>query len=223
MSSEKFRPFCLGLNVLRLKVPPFQWHTRANMDYRNETEAHDDVIKWKHFPRYWPFVRGIHRPPVNSPHKGQWRGALMFSSIYAWIKRLSKQLWGWWFETPSLSLWRHCNKMAAILQTAFWYIFACMKIVVVWFKFHWCFFYHLMRNQHWFMAWYRTGKISNIRRTESPNLNVSRLALQLSLCNILKPGVRARMKMQLEQRRQAMLQLHLSDQQFSYLLRCVIY
>ena len=23
-----------------------------------------DVIKWKHFPRYWPFVRGIHRPPV---------------------------------------------------------------------------------------------------------------------------------------------------------------
>ena len=40
---------------------------------------HDDVIKWEHFPRYWPFVRGIHRSPVNSPHKGQWRGALMFS------------------------------------------------------------------------------------------------------------------------------------------------
>ena len=36
---------------------------------------HDDVIKWKHFPHYWPFVRGIHRPPVNSPHKGQWRRA----------------------------------------------------------------------------------------------------------------------------------------------------
>ena len=31
---------------------------------------HDDVIKWKHFPRYWPFVRGIHRSPVNFPHKG---------------------------------------------------------------------------------------------------------------------------------------------------------
>ena len=42
---------------------------------------HDDVIKWKHFPRYWPFVRGIHRSPVNSPHKGQWRGALMFTLI----------------------------------------------------------------------------------------------------------------------------------------------
>ena len=23
--------------------------------------------------------------------------------------RLSKQPWGWWFETPSRSLWRHCN------------------------------------------------------------------------------------------------------------------
>ena len=46
---------------------------------------HDDVIKWKHFPRYWPFVRGIHRSPVNSPHKGQWRGALMFSLMCARI------------------------------------------------------------------------------------------------------------------------------------------
>ena len=46
---------------------------------------HDDVIKWKHFPRYWPFVRGIHRSPVNSPHKGQRRGALMFSLICVWI------------------------------------------------------------------------------------------------------------------------------------------
>ena len=24
-------------------------------------------------------------------------------------KRLSEQSWGWWFETPSWSLWRHCN------------------------------------------------------------------------------------------------------------------
>ena len=49
------------------------------------SSLHDDVIKWKHFPRNWPFVRGIHRSPVNSPHKGQWRGALMFSLICVWI------------------------------------------------------------------------------------------------------------------------------------------
>ena len=70
---------------------------------------HDDVIKWKHFPRYWPFEKGIHRSPVDSPHKGQWHRALMFTCIWALNKWLSKQSWGWWFETPSRSLWRHCN------------------------------------------------------------------------------------------------------------------
>ena len=47
--------------------------------------CHDDVIKWKHSPRNWPFMRGIHRSPVNSLHKGQWRGALMFPLICVWI------------------------------------------------------------------------------------------------------------------------------------------
>ena len=46
---------------------------------------HDDVIKWENFLRYWSSVRGIHRSSVSSPHKGQWRGALMFSLICAWI------------------------------------------------------------------------------------------------------------------------------------------
>ena len=55
---------------------------KKNIKYRRST-VHDDVIKWKHFPRNWPFVRGI--SPVNSPHKGQWRGALMFSLICVWI------------------------------------------------------------------------------------------------------------------------------------------
>ena len=64
--------------------------TKMNVMYRDVTYIsvplnHDDVIKWKHFPRNWPFVREIHRSPVNFPHKGQWRGALMFSLIYAWI------------------------------------------------------------------------------------------------------------------------------------------
>ena len=55
------------------------------MQYIGPHYDHDDVIKWKHFPRYWPFVRGIHRSLVNSPHKGQWRGVLMFSLICVWI------------------------------------------------------------------------------------------------------------------------------------------
>ena len=70
---------------------------------------HDDVIKWKHFPCYWPFLRGIHRWPVDSPHKGQWRGALMLSFVCAWTEPPSKQSRRRWFETPPRSSWRHCN------------------------------------------------------------------------------------------------------------------
>ena len=35
-----------------------------------------------------PWLRGIHRSPVNSPHIDQWRGALMFSLICAWTNGL---------------------------------------------------------------------------------------------------------------------------------------
>ena len=47
------------------------------------------ITWWRHqmenFPHYWPFVRGIHRSPMNSPHKSQWLGAMVFSLICAWI------------------------------------------------------------------------------------------------------------------------------------------
>ena len=50
-------------------------HTQCNGIYAilkdEEPNHHDDVIKWNHFPCYWPFVRGIRRSPVNFPHKGQ--------------------------------------------------------------------------------------------------------------------------------------------------------
>ena len=47
--------------------------------------THDDIIRREHFPRYWPFVQGIHWSPVNSPHIGQWRGALVCASICTWM------------------------------------------------------------------------------------------------------------------------------------------
>ena len=61
-------------------------NTNSTTGNCKQPHTHDDVIKWKHFPRHWPFVRGINRSPVNSPRKGQWRGALMFSLICVWIK-----------------------------------------------------------------------------------------------------------------------------------------
>ena len=75
---------------------------------------------WEHLPHYWPFVRGIHRSPVNSPHKGPWRGALMFSLICARINGWVKQSWGWWFEAPLRSLWRHCNDIYIAVQYNSW-------------------------------------------------------------------------------------------------------
>ena len=84
MSSAKWRTFYLVLNMLRI--------------YKDF--LHDDVIKWKHFLCYWPFVRGIYRSLVNSPHKGQWRGALMLSFICAWIN-------GWVNNREAGDLRRH--------------------------------------------------------------------------------------------------------------------
>ena len=54
---------------------------------------------------------------------------------------------------------------------------------------------HLMnsRNCIWTVCIYR--QFSNISRTQSPNINLSRLVLQLSLPNPLKPGAKLRMKM----------------------------
>ena len=70
---------------------------------------HDVVIKWKHFPRHWPLVRRVQWSPADSPHKGQWRGALIAFFDLRMNKRLSKQPRRLWFGTPSRSLWRHSN------------------------------------------------------------------------------------------------------------------
>ena len=65
--------------------------------------SHDDVIKWKHFPRCGSFGRWIHRWPVNSPYKVQWRGALMgffiCASINAWVNNREAGDLRRWFET----------------------------------------------------------------------------------------------------------------------------
>ena len=74
-----------------------------------------DVIKWKHFPRYWPFVWGIHRSPMNSPHKGQWRGDLMFSLICTWIN-------DWVNNRDASDLRRHRAHfdVTVMMRQAFW-------------------------------------------------------------------------------------------------------
>ena len=86
---------------------------------------HDDVISWKHFPRYWPFVRGIHRSPVNSPHKGQWRGALIFNLICAWIN-------GWVNSREAADLRRHHAHYDVIVMVWLNYSAVAEKWYLIW-------------------------------------------------------------------------------------------
>ena len=80
--------FLCVLACSRIQSSCHMWISRyvTVMQYSlHHKSVHDDVIKFKHVPGYRPFVWGIHRSPMNSPHKGQWRGALMFSLICVWI------------------------------------------------------------------------------------------------------------------------------------------
>ena len=88
-----------------------------------ERAKHDDVIKWKHFPRYWPFVRGIHRSPVNSPHKGQWRGPLMFCLICTWIN-------GWVNNRGAGDLRRHRAHYDVTVMLDNRLLWNCRQIIV---------------------------------------------------------------------------------------------
>ena len=76
---------------------------------RRSDDHFDHVIKWKHFQRHGPFVRGI--SPVTGEFPTQRPVTRIFDVFFdlRLNKRLSKQSWGWWFETLSLPLWRHCN------------------------------------------------------------------------------------------------------------------
>ena len=58
-----------------------------------------------------------------------------------------------------------------------------------------------IQNWEWSITGLTYRKVYNIRRTKSQNFNVSRLIMYLSLPDPLKPGVKSRMKMSLEQRR----------------------
>ena len=70
--------------VKNLRVTQKYVHWPNNIhELHEERDFYDDVIM-EQIPRYWLFVRGIHRWPVDSPHKGQWRGALICAWINVW-------------------------------------------------------------------------------------------------------------------------------------------
>ena len=99
-SSAKWRQFCPGgcelkpmmensrvTSLISKRIQTGAW-MHLQVDTTCGLAAHywfgEDVIKWKHFPRYWPFWRGIFRSPVDSAHKDQLCGAFIFSLICTW-------------------------------------------------------------------------------------------------------------------------------------------
>ena len=68
-------------------------------------------------PLWW----GIHRSPVNSPHKGQWRGALMFSMICAWTN-------GWANHRDVGDLRRHHAHYDVIVRQMLYFLFTPLYI-----------------------------------------------------------------------------------------------
>ena len=82
-----------------------------------------------------PLVWRIHRLPVNFPHKGQWRWALMFSLICAWMN-------GWANNREARDLIRHCAHcdvivMSTVTTTRLIYIPWNMHIVLSCFVLFW--------------------------------------------------------------------------------------
>ena len=110
---------CSGFYLWCLKQEP---HNSYWAQQAQSWSWHDGVIKWKHFPRYWPFVRRIHRwpvAPVAPVTGGVTRGCDVFFDLRL-NTLLNKQLRRWRFETPLRSFWRHCNGVGNTLKCKIW-------------------------------------------------------------------------------------------------------
>ena len=94
--------------------PPYVWMCG---DY------HDDIIKWKHFRRYRPRVREIQWSLVNTAHKGQGRGALIFSLIYTWTNA--------WVRNQDAGGLKHhhAHYHISIMTCNSWYTYVCVRFI----------------------------------------------------------------------------------------------
>ena len=90
-----------GEGIVCTALPFGSWQIMKHTWWRHQMETFSALLA---------LCAGNSPVPVNSPHKGQWRGALIFSFIYAWINDWVNNRECWWFETAGWSLWRHRNE-----------------------------------------------------------------------------------------------------------------
>ena len=90
-----------------------------------------DETWWRHQMETFSALLGL--CPGNEPVTGEFpsqRPVLRSFDVFFHLllnKRLSKQSWGWWFETPSHSLWRHCNSTIVCVKDP---VHLCKEVLV---------------------------------------------------------------------------------------------
>ena len=133
-SSAKYQPFCAGLNRLTKYRPALQWrhmsvmasqitgNTNVSQQYVQANSKHKSKIKQKKPTTWWrhqmeTFSALLAICAGNSSVSGEFpaqRPVTRSFDVFFDLrlnKRLSKQWWGWWFETLSGPLWHHCNEI----------------------------------------------------------------------------------------------------------------
>ena len=109
------------------------WETRCKKQLLNCMPRTATCDKWwrhqmKTFSALLPFAQGIHRSPVNSTYKGQWRRALMFSLICAWIN-------GWVNNREAGDLRRYRAHydviVMSIVMSTFWFLSFLVRLLVL--------------------------------------------------------------------------------------------
>ena len=67
-------------------------------------------------------------------------------------KRLSKQSWGWWYDSPSRPLWRYCNAEEILSEAPYTRLATCCVLgllLVTWFNFNLSMIEHILLDVTW--------------------------------------------------------------------------
>ena len=111
--SSKWRHFCfsdwLGSNETILKNIGEMRRCLTTNKY-DKIRNRGDFVTWKCFWCYWPFVRGIHPWPIDSPHKGPLMRKFYVSSLCAWTSCVERNV-----ELPVISLKRNVVSLTKFL------------------------------------------------------------------------------------------------------------
>ena len=98
----------------RCQLCRLYWHRKLSYKYEWQIRHHDNSW-WLHQKEAFSTLLAIYAGNSVTGEFPTQRPVTRSFDVFFDLrlnKRLSKQWWDWWFETPSRSLWRHCNVIA---------------------------------------------------------------------------------------------------------------